>query len=302
MRPGITLRILSHNRKQLLLQALDSVFAQDEPFDHIELFDNGSDFPIKELLSRYPALRLLGLSPVVTAWGNARRAFTYATQTPWICVFHDDDVMHPDFCRKTRDAILNHPEATAVSCNGEVIDEGGNLQGSLVPGLVKDQYFNGPTDLARWYCDAFIPFPPTVYRWSAALGADLDFAEPYGRCADVALLSQVVCRGPILLRAEQDFSYRRHGGQDSAGFKWWEETKRWELQIQLCSGDPGERRYVQKKRNARMTSRWLNAWLQAEPREEDWDWQFFSLVSAHRFLRNNKLRILLRLMKAGAKP
>jgi hypothetical protein len=51
-----------------------------------------------------------------------------------------------------------------------------------------------------------------------------------------------------------------------------------------------------------MTSRWLNAWLQAELREEDWDWQFFSLVSAHRFFRNNKLRILLRLMKAGAKP
>jgi len=302
MRPRVTLRILSHNRKELLLQTLDSVFAQDEPFDRIELFDNGSDFPLKELLSRYPALRLLGLSPVVTAWGNARRAFTYATQTPWICVFHDDDLMHPDFCRKTRDAILNQPEATAVSCNGEVIDEGGSPQGSLVPGLDKDQYFNGPTDLARWYCDAFIPFPPTVYRWSAALGADLDFAEPYGRCADVALLSRVVSRGPFLLLAERNFSYRRHGGQDSAGFKWWEETKRWELQIQLCSGDPGARRYVQKKRNARMTSRWLNAWLQAELREEDWDWQFFSLVSAHRFFRNNKLRILLRLMKAGAKP
>ena len=301
MRPGITLRILSHNRKELLLQALDSVFAQDEPFDHIELFDNGSDFPLKELLSRYPALRIFGLPRAVSQAENARRAFAQVTQTPWICVFHDDDLMHPDFCRKTRDAILNHPEATAVSCNGEVIDEGGNPQGSLIPGLVKDQYFNGPTDLARWYCDAFIPFPPTVYQWSAALGADLDFAEPYGRCADVALLSRVVSRGPFLLLAERNFSYRRHGGQDSAGFKWWEETKRWELQIQLCSGDPGDRRYVQKKRNARMTSRWLNAWLQAEPREEDWDWQFFSLVSAHRFFRNNKLRILRLLMKAGTR-
>jgi glycosyltransferase involved in cell wall biosynthesis len=302
MRPGITLRILSHNRKELLLQTLDSVFAQDEPFDHIELFDNGSDFPLKELLSRYPALRIFGLPGAVSQAENARRAFAQVTPTPWICVFHDDDLMHPDFCRKTRDAILNHPEATALSCNGEVIDEGGNPQGSLVPGLVKDQYFNGPTDLARWYCDAFIPFPPTVYWWSAAFGADLDFAEPYGRCADVALLSRVVARGPILLLAERNFSYRRHGGQDSAGFKWWEETKRWELQIQLCSEDPGDRCYVRKKRNARMTSRWLNTWLQAKPREEDWDWQFFSLVSAHRFFRNNKLRILLRLMKAGAKP
>jgi glycosyltransferase involved in cell wall biosynthesis len=302
MRPGITLRILSHNRKELLLQTLDSVFAQDEPFDHIELFDNGSDFPLKELLGRYPALRVLGLPRAVSAPKNIRRAFTQVTQTPWLCVFHDDDLMHPDFCRKTRDAILNHPEAVAVSCNGEVIDEGGNPQGSLVPSLLKDQYFIGPAEIARWYCDSFIPFPPTVYRWSAAFGADLEFAEPYGRCGDVAFLFRVVGRGPILLRAEQDFSYRRHGGQDSAGFKWWEETKRWDLQLRLCGEDPGARRYVQKKRNARMTSRWLNAWLQAEHREEDWDWQSFSLASAHRFLRNNKLRILLRLMKAGAKP
>jgi glycosyltransferase involved in cell wall biosynthesis len=302
MRPGITLRILSHNRKELLLQTLDSVFAQDEPFDRIELFDNGSDFPLKELLGRYPALRLFGLSPAVTAWGNAKRAFTQATMSPWICVFHDDDLMHPDFCRKTRDAILNHPGATAVSCNGKVIDEGGNPQGSLVPSLLKDQYFNGQAEIARWYCDSFIPFPPTVYQWSAAFGADLDFAKPYGRCADVAFLSRIVARGPILLRVERNFSYRRHGGQDSAGFKWWEETKRWELQLQLCSGDLGARRYVTKKRNARMTSRWLNAWLKDETVEQSWDWQFFSLASAHRFFRNNKLRILRHLMRAGAKP
>ena len=302
MRPGITLRILSHNREELLLQTLDSVFAQDEPFDHIELFDNGSDFSLKEILGRYPALHLLGLPRAVSAPENIRRAFTQVAQTPWICVFHDDDLMHSNFCRKTRDAILNHPEVTAVSCNGKVIDEGGNPQGNLVPSLVEDQYFNGPTDLARWYCDAFIPFPPTVYRRNAAFGADLDFAEPYGRCGDVAFLSQVVCRGPILLRAEQDFSYRRHGGQDSAGFKWWEETKRWELQLQLCSENPGACRYVKKKRNARMTSRWLNAWLKAEAREESWDWQLFSLPAVHRFFRNNKLKILLRLMKAGERP
>lgn len=301
MRPGITLRILSHNRKELLLQTLDSVFAQDEPFDHIELFDNGSDFPLKELPGRYPALRLLGLPRAVSFVENTMRAFTQVTQTPWICVFHDDDLMHPDYCRKMRDAILNHPEATAVSCNGEVIDEGGNPQGNLVPGLLVDQWFRGPADLARWYCDAFIPFPPTVYRWSAAFGEDFYFAESYGRCVDVALLSRVVGRGPILLREERNFSYRRHEGQSSDASNWWEETKRWELQLQLCSGDPVARRYVKKKRNARLTSRWLNAWLQAQPREESWDWQFFSLVSVHRFFRNNKLRILLRLMMGRAK-
>ena len=298
---GITLRILSYNRRKFLEKALESAFSQTEPFDHVELYDNGSNFSVGDLHSLFPPLRIFGLPRSVPAAENIRRAFVDPPSTPLLCVFHDDDLLIPHFHATMKAALSMHPKVGAVSCNGRVIDNQGQAHGALLPNLKKDLLLGGASDFAGWYCEGFIPFPTTVYRWSKKFGEDLDFARSFGRCADVAFLSCVVQRAPILLLAKECFYYRRHGGQDSAGFKWWEETKRWELQLQLCSGDPGARRDVKKKRNARMTSRWLNAWLQAEPREEDWDWQFFSLASAQRFFRNNKLRILLRLMKAGAK-
>jgi len=299
MHPGITIRVLSHNRRDFLVQTLDSAFAQTEPFDTVELYDNGSDFPVRDLAALYPALHLFALPRPVPVLDNVRRAFTAAPANPWLCVFHDDDLLHPDFCRKTRAAILRHPGISAVSCNGEVIDSGGARLGPLLPGLAEDRLLAGPAELARWYCESFIPFPVVVYRWDANFGADKDFAKPYGRCGDVAFLSRIVQRAPILIRAARDFSYRRHGGQSSAGFLWWEESKRWQLQLDLCQGDPAARRYVQDRRNARLTSRWLNAWLRDEPRTEPWDWAFFSLAATHRFFRNQKLPVFRRIFRFG---
>jgi len=294
---GITLRVLSHNRLNFLEKTLDSAFFQTEPFERVELFDNGSTFSTKALAGRYPALRLRASPRVVPGHENMRRALVETPDTPWLCVFHDDDILHADFVKTIRAALRADPGLGAVSANGEVIDEQGETHGALLPNLKTDLLLRGPADLARWYCEGFIPFPATVYRWSSEFGSDLDFASPYGRCGDVALLARVVQRAPILLLTPKLFSYRRHPEQDSAGFLWWEETKRWDLQRQLCRDDSRARRYVEEKRKDRLTSRWLNAWLRGETREEPWSWDFFSPASVHRFVRNNKLAILRRIFR-----
>lgn len=301
MEPAITLRILSHNRREFLEKTLASAFAQDEPFNEVELYDNGSDFPVKSLAEKYPRLRFVGLPQPVPQAENFRRAFADPPATRWLCVFHDDDILHADFVKTVRAALRADPGLGAVSANGEVIDEQGETHGALLPNLKTDLLLRGPADLARWYCKGFIPFPATVYRWSPEFGSDLDFAYPYGRCGDVALLARVVQRAPILLLTPKLFSYRRHPEQDSAGFLWWEETKRWDLQRQLCRDDSRARRYVEKKRKDRLTSRWLNAWLQGKCPSNEWVWGDFSLPAAHRFFRNNKLKIFRRLFQASGK-
>lgn len=302
MEPAITLRILSHNRREFLEKTLASAFAQDEPFDAIELYDNGSDFPVKNLTEKYPSLRLAALPQPVTQPENFRRAFGDQPKTPWYCLFHDDDVLHPQFCRRTRAALKQWPELAAISCNGEVIDKLGKNHGPLLDGLKKNKWIKNPADLAVWYCESFVPFPPVVYRWRPSHCTDLDFGEDFGRVGDVALLGLVVSRGQILIRSEQDFSYRRHEGQDSAGFLWWEENKRWRLQMEMCKTTPAALRYVQKRRKERITSRWLNAWLKAEFLQEAWNWESFSLRAAHRFVRNNKRGIIRRLTQRLINP
>lgn len=241
---GVTLRIVSYNRRKFLEQALKSAFSQTEPFEQIELYDNGSNFSLKDFCSRFPSLRLVGLPRPVPPSENIKRAFMEPPLTPLLCVFHDDDFLHPHFHAKLKAAMCFHPNVGAVSCNGQAIDDQGMENGALLPNLKKDLILGGASDFARWYCEGFVPFPATVYRWSPHFGEDLDFAASFGRCGDVAFLARLVQRQPILLLAEKLFSYRRHTGQDSAGFVWWEETKRWELQVELCADDIFTRRLV----------------------------------------------------------
>lgn len=297
MEPSITLRILSHNRQKYLQKTLNSAFSQTEPFDCVELYDNGSNFSVDTLIRRHPELKVCGVFPAIPQMDNIRRAFSAPPETSWLCVFHDDDLLHPDFAKEMRATLREHPKVGAVSSNGDLMDEEGNLGGSLLPALKKDLVLHTPAEFARWYCEGFIPFPATVYRWSASFEAYLDFSRAYGRCADVAFLSCVLQQGEIILLEKKLFSYRHHREQDSAGFLWWEESKRWELQLELCQKDPLIRGYVEKKRRERLTSRWLNAWLQGRALEEAWKWDFVSWGALHRFFRNNKWAAFCRMLR-----
>lgn len=297
--PRISLRILSYERPRYLESCLESVFAQSEAFADVEIHDNRSHFDFAPILARFPGVRLNQPEQNLPTHHFFARAFRDAPRQPWLCVFHDDDLLKRDFCRNMARAAAARPECGAISCGGEVIDAGGNPQGSLLPSRFREAWLQTPGEFARWYCDAFIPFPAAVHAWSPRLAEWMEWATAYGRCTDVAFFSKIVREKPIWIRPEEDFFYRRHGGQDSSGFLWWEETKRWELQKEMARNEPDHLAHVEKKRRARLTQRWCNAWLRDEPRPEApprADWSFRAL---HRFVRNNKLAILRRLFAGG---
>jgi hypothetical protein len=192
---------------------------------------------------------------------------------------------------------MTHPECGAISCGGEVIDPKAIRHGSVLPAQFREAMLQTPGQFARWYCDSFIPFPATVHFWSLRLSEWMEWATSYGRCTDVAFFSRIVREKPIWIRPQEDFLYRRHSGQDSSGFLWWEETQRWELQRNMAQDEPRHFSYVEKKRRARITQRWLNAWLRIEPRPEALTRKDFSVNAFYRFGRNNKFAILLRLLR-----
>jgi len=292
MEDTITLRILSRNRKEFLLQTLESALAQKKPFAEVQLYDNASDFDLGSLKKKFPQLEVRGFLSPVSAKENLRRALADPIASPWLCVFHDDDMFTPDFVLRLLDTSKKCPGAAALSCNGIVIDSLGNKQDLLLPKLKQAMILKNPTDLALCYCDGFVPFPPTLYRWHENLGQEFHACQGFGRCVDVAFLAKVVARAPIVVDAESLFLYRRHSKQDSEGFEWWEESRRWQLQMGLCEKNSGAQKYVQRKRNDRLTSRWLNAWLWDQPRPEPWAWSNFSPGAAWRFFRNQKIRVL----------
>lgn len=292
-----SLRILSYERPRFLISCLESVFSQSEPFADVEIHDNRSRFDFGPILARFPGVRLNQPEENLPTHQFFARAFRDPPRQPWLCVFHDDDQLKPDFCRNMAAATAARPECGAISCGGQVMDAEGNPHGSLLPSRFRQALLETPGQFALWYCDSFIPFPAAVYRWSSRLTEWMEWATAYGRCTDVAFFSRIVREKPIWIRPEEDFLYRRHAGQDSSGFLWWEETRRWELQLELCREDARSRRFVDKKRRERLTSRWLNAWLKGEPRPEVLTRTDLSVKAFHRFVRNNKLAILRRCLR-----
>lgn len=274
---------------------------QTEPFADITVYDRGSRFDFGPMARRFPGVRFSRPEVQPSLSENFTRVFRDPPAQPWLCVFHDDDRFKPDFCRNMAQALQARPECGAISCDGEVINGAGQIQGGLLPNFRGEALLRTPGDLAQWYCDSFIPFPATVYPWHARLAEWIAWAEGYGRCGDVALYSKIIREQPIWIRAAKDFFYRRHGGQDSTGFVWWEETKRWDLQLELARNEPGALAKVVRKRKARLTQRWFNAWLAGEARPERLRGGDFSLDACHRFARNNKLRIFRRLLGFASK-
>lgn len=291
---GISLRILSFERPEYLASCLESVLRQTEPFADVEIYDRSRSDDLQALLARFPSVRLNRPDPPPPQHENFVRAFRDRPRQRWLCVFHDDDRLKPDFCRHMIQAVHHRPDCGAISCDGEVIDAEGNPRGGLLPAMGGDVLLRTPGEFSRWYCASFIPFPAAVYAWDENLAPWIDQAGAYGRCGDVAFFSRIVRHKPIWIRAQKDFYYRRHGGQDSSGFLWWEETKRWDLQMELAQNEPDHLAFVNRQRKARLTQRWCNAWLAGEPRPEPLRRGDFSVDAFHRFVRNNKLRILRR--------
>lgn len=294
----ISLRILSYERPQFLMACLESVFRQSEPFADVEIHDNCSRFDFAPLLARFPGVRLIRPEQNLPTHQFFARAFRDPPAQSWLCVFHDDDQLKTDFCRNMAAAAAARPDCGAISCDGEVVDRDGRVQGALLPKSMNQGFLHTPGEFARWYCDSFIPFPAAIYPWQARLTEWMGWATAYGRCTDVAFFSKIVREKPIWVRAGKDFLYRRHPGQDSSGFVWSEETRRWDLQEELAQKEPAHRAYVLKKRRARLTQRWLNAWLKGEPRHEALPRTDLSLSALHRFVRNNKLAILRRFFRS----
>jgi hypothetical protein len=295
--PRISLRILSYERPRFLVSCLKSVFRQSEPFADVEIHDNRSRFDFTPILARFPGVRLSQPEANLPTHQFFARAFRDPPAQPWLCVFHDDDQLKPEFCRNMAAAAAARPDCGAISCDGEVLDPDDHVQGPLLPTVAAEAFLRTPGEFARWFCDSFIPFPAAVYPWHARLAEWMSWATAYGRCTDVAFFSRIVQKSPIWIRPEKDFYYRRNPGQDSSGFVWWEETRRWDLQRELAQTEPAHLGYVLQKRRARLTQRWLNAWLKGEPRSEALTRADFSANALHRFVRNNKLAILRRLFR-----
>lgn len=117
--PRVSAVIPTHNRKDLLRRAVDSILAQTLPCREIIVVSDGStdgtDEMMREMAAREPRVRFIPCHPP-QGGNHARNEGIKAARGDWVAFLDDDDQWHPDKLRKQMELAASDPEIGLVCC------------------------------------------------------------------------------------------------------------------------------------------------------------------------------------------
>jgi glycosyltransferase involved in cell wall biosynthesis len=213
--------IQCHNRPGYARSAIESALRQTNADFQLVISDNSSNDELCNLvLAEFPSLDYRRRAPTMSALDHFNTSILEA-DTDFLCLFHDDDLLNPDYVDEMFKTIELYPNAAAYSCNAEIINEKNVSSGESFES--KDAYVSieNPRALAGRYFSRFpngiAPFPAYIYRTSIIKKIPIDF-QTGGKYSDVAWLLEISKHGPIIWNAEKLISYRIHPTSDG-GFE-----------------------------------------------------------------------------------
>ncbi|SFR90945.1 Glycosyl transferase family 2 [Microbacterium sp. cf046] len=111
-RLSFALVIPTHQRADLVAQAVDSALRQTRPFDQVIVVADGVDDPAVTALAGGPVeLTAIAKSGVAAA----RNAGLALSRTDWVCFLDDDDLLHPEYLARLEGEIRKAPEIGAMN-------------------------------------------------------------------------------------------------------------------------------------------------------------------------------------------
>ena len=224
MQKGITIAILSLNRKEYLNEVIESILKQTKLPEKIIIFDNGSDNEVYQSITKYINDRInwVGSSESNSAFWNFRRAVELV-KTEFIAILHDDDRLCENFIEENLKFLNANLQVGAVSCNGFIINECGKRTGQILRPSFNNrtpEFYKTSIDIAKIYAsDLCIPMSPIVYRSDFIRLIKKEDHEKiyneYEQVSDAVFLTELVKCGVIAYQAKNLYECRWHVRQDS---------------------------------------------------------------------------------------
>lgn len=210
---GIEILVLTYNRAPLISATLESLLAQTQPASRICVFDNGSTDNTKEVVRSFSArgveLVSRGSNDPLAVWKELQAM----AQGPWTMLFHDDDLLHPNYLRDVSASLTHEPLATvAVSAmrvhQNPELASWAKVRGSHYLSLTGRQ-------LAELVFGGFpMPFCSAVYRTDVLKHGDFQI-ETYGKLGDRPFVIEAALAGGAVVMLDPYVKYRIHAKQDS---------------------------------------------------------------------------------------
>jgi glycosyltransferase involved in cell wall biosynthesis len=216
--PFVQLFVLSCERKDFCRDAVASAVAQNYGHYEVIVSDNSKGDDVADMLEReFPDVKLIRRRPALPALDHFN-CLIEECQAPLMVMFHDDDVLAPDYVKQMVELFVNHPHIAAAGCNANLIRDQRFTREPVMGSFHGQATIKTSKDLVEPYLSLNLtnpaPFPGYMYRTQFIKGLKLD-ARKGGKYADVSFLCDVVERAAILWTADCLFNYRLHSSNDS---------------------------------------------------------------------------------------
>ena len=216
----LTVFVVTYNRCDYLKLTIQSILEQTYKDFCLVVLDNASTDDTEEAVKSIIDERIIYLKQVENVGGpnNINTALKIAS-TPYFIIFHDDDLMLPDFIEKEFETIQNY-DYDILSTFAKHIDENGKIL----------NYYRKTNDepltfVGTKYFESFISVSPNavycpsvIYKNDFIKKNNLIFDyEKAGPACDVYLYLEIErLGGKIGILPLELFLYRRHSKQDSS--------------------------------------------------------------------------------------
>ena len=210
----IEILVLTYNRSAFLRVTLESLLAQKYPASRICVLDNGSTDDTHLVVQSFAPR---GVELVRRAQNDPRGCWPELqamARGPWTMLFHDDDLLHPNYLSDVAAVIAVEPLTTVVVSAMNVHQN----PETAAWGKVRGNHWRTRTgrqlaeDLYRGFR---MPFCSAVYRTDVLRGLSPRF-DVYGKIFDRPFVIDAACVGNSVVMLDAYVKYRTHAKQDSA--------------------------------------------------------------------------------------
>ncbi len=164
----------------------------------------------------FPAIHYIRRVPMLAPLVHFNYCIEEA-RSDFFCLFHDDDLLSPDFVATMNACLHAYPMAIAYACNAVIENRGKQESRTSFRSFRELELITSARDLAARYFSrsqsGIAPFPSYVYNRRMVANQRLPVNS--GKYADVAWLLNLAQAGLIVWLNKPLMTYRIHGGNDS---------------------------------------------------------------------------------------
>lgn len=223
MKNTVRVVILSRDRLKYLKDAIDSVLNQRLSTENIEIVvsDNSEGDAVENMIhNNYSGgdINYIRRVPAVSVLEHCRLIIS-ETKEEYLVLFHDDDIIHPDYIR-TMLPLVQQKGVSAVGCNAFLFNDDMNRAISSKPFSFKGSrvFSSGKSFLEQYIPNnsGIAAYPSHIYRTESLQQVDLNNVHRKNGFHDVLLLNSLLSFGVIVWVPDLLMYYRLHESNDGS--------------------------------------------------------------------------------------